>query len=346
MTAPASLLDAVQKVAAMVGDKAAATLLEPGSLFSLASLATALLIALLFVLRRRLRRGPGRRPVRARALLRALFPRDLLRAPSTKADLGFFLFNTFMASVLFGGAVVSGHAVSAAVHGALDAGVGARTAVLPGAAATAAVTLATFLAYEFGYWLDHYLKHRIPFLWEFHKVHHTAEHLTPLTNFRLHPVDSLMFANILALAIGATHGAVTYALGREVAPLAFNGSNAILVVFLFLLVHLQHTQLWIAFTGVWGRVLISPAHHQLHHSSNPEHFGRNFGSCLAVWDWLFGTLAAPTRKRQTLTFGVSPISPAQHTFTGGLITPFVEAFAGLAGRFRRTPFVSAPSGLY
>lgn len=342
MTPLASFLDATQRLAAMVGDKAAATLLEPGSLFSLASLATALLLAVLFVLRRRL----GRRRVRARALIRALFPRHILRAPSSRADLGFFLFNTFMASVLFGGAVISGHAISGATHGLLEGGFGARTPVLSVSTATVAITVATFLAYEFGYWLDHWLKHRVPFLWAFHKVHHTAEHLTPLTNFRLHPVDSLMFANILAVAIGATHGAVTYGLGREVAPLAFNGSNAILVAFLFLLVHLQHTQLWIAFTGVWGRLIVSPAHHQLHHSSNPEHFGRNFGSCLAVWDWMFGTLAMPARQRQALTFGVSPISTAQHTATGGLITPFVEAFDGLARGFRRAPFARPASGLY
>ena len=45
-----------------------------------------------------------------------------------------------------------------------------------------------FLAYELGYWLNHYLSHRIAFLWEFHKVHHSATVLTPLTNFRVHPI--------------------------------------------------------------------------------------------------------------------------------------------------------------
>jgi sterol desaturase/sphingolipid hydroxylase (fatty acid hydroxylase superfamily) len=41
--------------------------------------------------------------------------------------------------------------------------------------------------------------------------------------------------------------------------------------------------MWIAFTGVAGRILQSPAHHQLHHSANPAHFDRNLGFALAFW---------------------------------------------------------------
>ena len=78
------------------------------------------------------------------------------------------------------------------------------------------ITLALFLAYEFGYWLDHYLKHRVPALWELHKVHHSANVLTPLTVFRLHPLDALIFSNILALATGITNGAVNYAFGKPI----------------------------------------------------------------------------------------------------------------------------------
>jgi sterol desaturase/sphingolipid hydroxylase (fatty acid hydroxylase superfamily) len=31
----------------------------------------------------------------------------------------------------------------------------------------------------------------------------------------------------------------------------------------------------------------------VHHSANPKHFNKNFGSCLALWDWMFGTLYMP-----------------------------------------------------
>ena len=103
----------------------------------------------------------------------------------------------------------------------------------------AIVTVFLFLAYELGYWVDHYLSHRIPVLWEFHKVHHTAEVLSPLTNFRMHPVDSVVFANILAIVLGVTGGVLAYLqLGR---PFEVGGTNLILVVFYFVTVHLQHS---------------------------------------------------------------------------------------------------------
>jgi hypothetical protein len=44
-------------------------------------------------------------------------------------------------------------------------------------------------------------------LWELHKAHHSAELLTPLVNFRVHPLDSLILANNLALFIGVIGGA-------------------------------------------------------------------------------------------------------------------------------------------
>jgi sterol desaturase/sphingolipid hydroxylase (fatty acid hydroxylase superfamily) len=77
---------------------------------------------------------------------------------------------------------------------------------------------------------------------------------------------------------------------------------------------------------------MSPAHHQIHHSEDPAHFNRNFGSCLCVWDWAFGTLHAPQARRERLRFGAAPEAgdaPA-HSVTGVLITPFLAAWRRLA----------------
>jgi sterol desaturase/sphingolipid hydroxylase (fatty acid hydroxylase superfamily) len=93
--------------------------------------------------------------------------------------------------------------------------------------------------------------------------------------------------------------------------------------------HLQHSHLWIAVTGPLGRVVISPAHHQIHHSTNPKHFNKNFGSCLAIWDWIFGTLHIPNRDREHLTFGVDSAKPHHHTVVGGMLTPFAMAWKRL-----------------
>jgi sterol desaturase/sphingolipid hydroxylase (fatty acid hydroxylase superfamily) len=202
---------------------------------------------------------------------------------------------------------------------------GAQPMRLSGWAGMGLMTVVLFVAYELGYWIDHYLSHNVPFLWEFHKVHHTAEVLSPLTNFRVHPVDTIVFNNILAVVMGVAAGLAHYGLGHGTAPLTIANSNVIVLVFFFLIGHLQHTHFWIAFTGFWGRIILSPAHHQIHHSTDPQHFNKNLGSFLAVWDWIFGTLCMPSKKRQKLDFGVEPKGAEAHTVTGGLVSPILRA---------------------
>jgi sterol desaturase/sphingolipid hydroxylase (fatty acid hydroxylase superfamily) len=325
LPSPGLLLELPGLALAYVGDKLAKMLLSPAQ-FSVASLLGALCVALLVLSFRRERAGK-RKHVRLKVLVRALFPRRLLRSPSAKADVGFFLFNAFLASILFGWAILSYQVVSASVAGTLTGAFGAREALLPEVWAVAILTVALFVAYELGYWLDHYLSHKIPFLWEFHKVHHSAEVLSPLTVFRVHPVDTLVFYNILAVLMGTTGGITTYWLGTATQQFTIANSNVLTLVFFFLIGHLQHSHFWIAFTGLWGRLLLSPAHHQIHHSTNPLHFDKNLGSCLGIWDWMFGTLYMPSRRRENLTFGVEPSDGRQHTVSGGLVMPVRDALA-------------------
>jgi sterol desaturase/sphingolipid hydroxylase (fatty acid hydroxylase superfamily) len=310
-----------ERVVQLLAGKFASLFLAPGSNLSVASLLSALCIATLFLL---LSRRPGKKNVKYKVMRRALFPRWLCRA-SFRADVGFLLFNVVAFGMLFGWAVVSSRFIGHIVSGVLAGMFG----VLPKTGSNdftskLIATVLLFLAYELAYWIDHYLSHRIPVLWDFHKVHHTAEVLSPLTNFRVHPVDSVVFYNILAIFLGVTGGLLRYLqLGS---PFQVSGTNLILVAFFFVTVHLQHSHVWIATTGLWGRVILSPAHHQIHHSDNPIHFDKNFGSCLSVWDWLFGTLHVPERKRERLNFGVETRVPDHHTAIGGLVTPFVEAW--------------------
>jgi sterol desaturase/sphingolipid hydroxylase (fatty acid hydroxylase superfamily) len=133
-----------------------------------------------------------------------------------------------------------------------------------------------------------------------------------------------VFANILAVSAAVANGFGNYAFGETAYQYAFNDTNIILVVFIHAYVHLQHSHMWISFRGLLGRVFISPAHHQVHHSTNPAHFNRNFGSCLALWDWMFGTLYVPAKEREHLSFGVEGHADA-HTVKGELLNPLAAA---------------------
>jgi sterol desaturase/sphingolipid hydroxylase (fatty acid hydroxylase superfamily) len=316
--------------------------LAPGSHASLFSLVGAFFIALLVLAARRYRKG---RRIRLRALLRALFPKHIVMSRSSLADLGYFYFNVFLFGLIFGWALLSYEVVSHGAAGLLTAAFGARQpTTLPALAFRAVITVLLFLAYELGYWLNHYLSHRIPLLWEFHKVHHSATVLTPLTNFRVHPVYMCVFLNILAVFIGAANGLGDYVFGQTTHQYVLSENNIILVFFIYLYVHLQHTQLWISFTGWLGHLFMSPAHHQIHHSRNPAHFNKNLGSCLALWDWMFGTLYVPAAEPEKLEFGVEPDRPHAHTIKGELIAPFGAAVSVLAKLIERRPSaVSLPA---
>jgi sterol desaturase/sphingolipid hydroxylase (fatty acid hydroxylase superfamily) len=303
--------------------------LSAGSVFSITSLACALCVAIAFIVLRRRRRN---RSVRFRTILRALFPKRILASPSHTADIGYFFFSIFLYGIVFGWAVLSFKYLSNAVIDGLIlvAGPVPSTSLPPWVSRTA-MTVVIFLAYELGYWVHHYLSHRVPFMWEFHKVHHQAEVLTPLTIFRVHPFDTVMYYNVLALFMGLANGVMCYVFGETVYHFSLSDTNLILVVFIHLYVHLQHTHLWISFRGLLGRVFMSPAHHQVHHSSNPAHFNKNLGSCLAVWDWIFGTLYVPRKEPERLTFGVEEPGPARdvHSVQESLIAPVPRALAHL-----------------
>jgi sterol desaturase/sphingolipid hydroxylase (fatty acid hydroxylase superfamily) len=325
---------AVSQAGLRVTQQIASTLLETGSTFSLFSLLAAMLVAAGFLILNRQRRRLKRRPLRIRVLLRALFPRHIRRHRSSVADLGFFLLNTCVTGILIGWGLLSGGVISRMTHDGLNHYFGALPASpLPAWAASLIITLMAFLAYDLGYWIDHYLKHKVPWLWAFHRVHHSAEVLTPLSTYRVHPVDSLIFSNILALVVGSVTGLVSYGLGGAGQAWLVSGTNLFLFIFVYAVVHLQHSHIRLAFTGLAGRLLCSPVHHQIHHSNNPAHYGCNLGSCLAIWDWMFGTLRVPDASHTRLTFGVEPDEDDPHSATGGLIYPFVMAARPYIARF-------------
>ena len=333
-----NLLEGAGNLFELLALKFSNVLWSPGSTFSVASLLSAFFIATTFLL---LRGRKGKRDVSLRAMLRALFPRHYWRSKSLRTDAGLLFFNVALFSVLFGWALISAGFITQDITGGLTRLAGAMPSLgLNPVLAKAIATVTLFLAYELGYWTDHALSHRVPFLWEFHKVHHTAEVLSPMTNYRTHPVDSIVFFNIEAVFLGVTGGVLNYVLGDGVGIFSIGGANVILLSFVFMTVHLQHSHIWIPATGALGRVILSPAHHQLHHSTNSAHFNKNFGSCLALWDWMFGTLNMPSRKRERLSFGIEPKSSQHHTALGTLVYPFLHSAKAAV---RLIPALSPPS---
>ncbi len=304
----------------------AATATAPSSICSVWSVGAGILLAFAWLAWRRLRRG---RRVRFDVLLRAVFARRVLLHRSTRADLAYAALSLAVLGALIGWAVISSAWISAGVAAALAARFGEAPPGAPSLARDAARTLILFLAYDLGFFVDHTLKHRIPALWELHKTHHSAEALTPLTNFRVHPLDSLILANSLALFIGVGGGVAAFALGKSASSITLFDDNVLMLAYIFLTAQLQHSQIWIPFTGLAGRLIMSPAHHQLHHSADPAHFNCNMGASLAVWDWLAGSLYVPEARSPRLRYGASGFDHDPHGAMGLIVEPAVKAVRAL-----------------
>jgi sterol desaturase/sphingolipid hydroxylase (fatty acid hydroxylase superfamily) len=319
-----------------------ATLLAPSSICSIYSLGLAILMAFAWLAWRRRRRD---RPIAPRMLARAILSRRVLLHRSTFADLAYCVVGLATLGVIIGWAVVSTSWISDGVDRLLTNCLGAPPQWrAPDFVLNAARTILLFLAYDLGFFVDHWLKHRVPALWELHKAHHSAEVLTPLVNFRVHPLDSLILANNLSLFIGAIGGAAQYALGRKAVSFTLFDQNVLMLLYIYLTAQLQHSEIWIPFTGIWGRVFMSPAHHQLHHSADPAHFNCNMGASLAIWDWLIGSLRMPSVEPPRLAFGVSGHTHDPHGVMGLVVDPAVNALKALirAGPSNGTAAVPEP----
>jgi sterol desaturase/sphingolipid hydroxylase (fatty acid hydroxylase superfamily) len=305
------------------------TLLTPSSVCSVYSIGLAVLIAFAWLAWRRRSRG---RAVVFGALTRAIFSRRVLLHRSTFADLAYCVLGLATLGAILGCAVVSTSWISEGVAALLSRALGpAPQWRAPDWTLDALRTVALFLAYELGFFVDHTLKHRVPALWELHKAHHSAEVLTPLVNFRVHPFDSLILANNLALFIGVIGGVAQYALGRKAVSFTLFNQNVLMLLYIYVTAQLQHSEIWIPFTGMWGRLFMSPAHHQLHHSTDPAHFNCNMGASLAIWDCLAGSLRMPSAQSPGLAFGVSGHRHDPHGVMGLVVDPVINALKALVG---------------
>jgi sterol desaturase/sphingolipid hydroxylase (fatty acid hydroxylase superfamily) len=264
-----------------------------------------------------------------RGLFGFLFPKAMYTHPSAIVDYKLVVTNRvlqpsgFLARTLLGSASIA--TVALVVQQGLVGlfGTGARvewtTPMLVG------YTIAIALVADFSTWLVHALHHRYPLLWEFHKVHHSAEVLTPLTVFRKHPVYNLV-SRVLDLAIvGPFMGVVTYLFADTPASLTLFGANFVFSIFHVLGANLRHSHIWWSFGPVLSRVFISPAQHQIHHSKDPRHYDKNYGELFALWDWLFGTLYVPGRAPETLQFGLTGEDENIHpTLRAAYLVPFAN----------------------
>lgn len=293
-------------------------------------LLSALVLALAVLAYRQWRAEGTWRPL---AVLRELFAARIWWHPSARLDYALFLLNPLLRPLLLVGGL-SMVPVAIAVSDAMSASWGHSSVALAAWQVTALFTVALFVADDFTrYWL-HRALHRVRALWALHRLHHSAEVLTPITVYRMHPLESALYSVRMVVTQGLVVGVFFHFFGMRLSAWEVAGANLFTYAFNLAGANLRHSHVWLSF-GPWlERLFISPAQHQIHHSDRPEHYDRNFGSFLAVWDWMFGTLVL-ARGQVVTGFG---LGRERNPFTGlarAWWLPVRDLGRALAGRKAR-----------
>lgn len=191
-------------------------------------------------------------------------------------------------------------------------------------------TAAIVVAADLGFFIGHYLGHKVPLFWEFHKVHHSAPVLNPITNYRFHPLDRLQIGFWIGILTGIVKGGYGFIFANAIGELPLV-SGAILLL-LYLPVNLRHSHIWLSYGRRLSHILSSPAQHQIHHGTAARHLDKNFGLLFSVWDYLAGTLYIPKGKEE-LVMGLTDQEHEEYDSVWKLYTlPLVKATRLVLGR--------------
>jgi sterol desaturase/sphingolipid hydroxylase (fatty acid hydroxylase superfamily) len=128
-------------------------------------------------------------------------------------------------------------------------------------------SIVLFVLWDLSRFIVHVAMHRIPLLWEFHQVHHSAEVLTPLTFHRIHPIESFFYSLRGAIVTGSVAGFFYWIFRASITPYSLFGVPAFGFVLNIIFGNIRHSHIYLCFPKwVEKWLFLSPAQHQQHHS--------------------------------------------------------------------------------
>lgn len=162
---------------------------------------------------------------------------------------------------------------------------------------------------DFIQWNIHRQLHHRPWLWEFHKVHHSVKEMGFAAQFRFHFMETIVYKT------------------AQYIPLAMIGFGIqeFIVVHMFAVFvgHLNHANVGWNY-GILGYIFNNPSMHIWHHSKKlPEAhpYGMNFGLTLSIWDYLFRTAYIP-QNGKNIEIGFEGDEDFPQDFGNQLMFPF------------------------
>jgi len=146
--------------------------------------------------------------------------------------------------------------------------------------------VASILILDFFIYLWHLLTHALPFLWRFHRVHHSDLNMDVTTANRFH-LGEFLFTGLIRLAVIYTFGITLTA-------------YIIFEILVNLSVQFHHSSLRVPFwfERVWVLLFVPPFLHRIHHSVRIKERDSNYGVIFSIWDRMLGTLTTAVSQEQ------------------------------------------------
>ena len=285
------------------------------------------------------RRGHGAKDAsgqpRQMKLLAFLLPKDIYTHESARVDIWLWVFercfHPFWYAALF--ASVS-PMVEQLMITTLHAVGGDAPGFAPNYAWMLLYSLVILLIYDFFFYGIHFTMHKVPFLWAIHKVHHSAEVLTPLTRYREHVVAGPIWATGAAISYGLAGGLFAYLINGDMVPATLFNVGFFSLLFGFN-GSFRHYHVQFRYPRWLEHWLQSPAMHHTHHSYLQKHWDTNLAAVTSIWDRMFGTLYIPEKDEYT-PWGIGPETQDQYrTFWQNTTGPFRDWYAMI--QFGKSP---------
>lgn len=184
-------------------------------------------------------------------------------------------------------------------------------------------TMMIFFVGEFSrYWLHRWL-HTVPLLWQFHKVHHSATLLNPITFYRVHPIENLLFGLRYSVSAGVVTGFCLWIFSTQLDIIMIFGANALVALLTLIGGNLRHSHIYLCYPKWLEKYFMSPAQHQLHHTAGCAN--KNYGGYLAIFDWWYDTQAFSKDYSQPKIFGFSEKMTKNYRHVSKLLLqPFID----------------------
>jgi sterol desaturase/sphingolipid hydroxylase (fatty acid hydroxylase superfamily) len=131
---------------------------------------------------------------------------------------------------------------------------------------------------DFTLYAWHLFNHAVPFLWRFHRVHHSDMNLDVSTAGRFH-IGELLLSGLVRMM-------VVYAFGISFL------TYMLFEILVNISIQFHHSSIRIhpSFEKFWVLFFIPPSMHRVHHSVKIKERDSNYGVLFSCWDRALGTL--------------------------------------------------------